>query len=88
MYTFFFAIFTYVVIIQLNVEANFQIDRVVRHSLLGQNDKLQAVRTHGDFFQFLLSDFNDAGEFDESTVVEAEVCRKAQKGVWVSKGVA
>ena len=67
MYTFFFAIFTYVVIIQLNVEANFQIDRVVRHSLLGQDDKLQAVRTHGDFFQFLLSDFNDAGEFDEST---------------------
>ena len=64
-YAFFFAIFTYVVIEQLKVPNQYNIDYVVRHELLDQDGALNAVTTHGDFFDYLLSDFDgDLGEFD------------------------
>jgi len=64
-YSLFFSIFTYVVIQQLQVENQYKVDTVVRHTLLGQDEALASVTTHGDFFDYLLADFDgDTGQFD------------------------
>jgi len=49
----------------VQVENQYKVDTVVRHTLLGQDEALAAVTTHGDFFDYLLSDFDgDTGSFD------------------------
>ena len=65
-YALFFAIFTYVVVAQLQVENQYKVDNVIRQNLLGQDDALAAIAAHEDFFDYLLSDFDiKLGEFNK-----------------------
>jgi len=48
------------------VDKQYEIDHIVRHELLGEGSALASVTTHGDFFSYLLSDFDGSG-FDDAT---------------------
>mmetsp|Transcript_15138 Transcript_15138/g.22102 ORF Transcript_15138/g.22102 Transcript_15138/m.22102 type:complete len:902 (+) Transcript_15138:188-2893(+) len=67
-YTLFFGIFTYLVIWQLAVPDAFDIDNLARNSFLDQDGALTNIEQHGDFFDYLLNEYDeDSGEFVEGT---------------------
>jgi len=58
-YAVFFILFVMLVVFQSDVEVANLIDDSIRNNLLQQDDALASVRTHGDFFDYLLKSFDN-----------------------------